>query len=139
MLLGYPLLWSTTADAVGSPEQADRVHELLLTHNFFVGGAVNPRDAELTVSSAGDHVVFRGFKNFSTGGVVSDITVLEGVLEGTEDHRPNPRRRTSSTSCRHTATSLRTGGRPPNWSTEPDGRSTACTGGLEGTGHGGPA
>lgn len=86
MLLGYHLLWSTTADVVGSPEQADRIHELLLTNNYFVGGAVNPRDAELTVSPAGDHVVFKGFKNFNTGGVISDITVLEGVLEGTDDH-----------------------------------------------------
>jgi alkylation response protein AidB-like acyl-CoA dehydrogenase len=30
--------------------------------------------------------VFNGFKNFNTGGVVSDLTVLEGVLDGTEDH-----------------------------------------------------
>jgi len=30
--------------------------------------------------------VFNGSKNFNTGGVVSDLTVLEGVLEGTENH-----------------------------------------------------
>ncbi len=30
--------------------------------------------------------MFDGAKNFNTGGVVSDLTVLEGVLEGTEDH-----------------------------------------------------
>ena len=31
-------------------------------------------------------MVFNGFKNFNTGGVVSDLTVLEGVFSGTEDH-----------------------------------------------------
>jgi hypothetical protein len=28
----------------------------------------------------------KGFKNFNTGGVVSDLTVLEGVYEGTDSH-----------------------------------------------------
>lgn len=52
----------------------------------FIGGAVNPRDSDLKITSDGDEIVFNGFKNFNTGGVVSDLTVLEGVLEGTEDH-----------------------------------------------------
>lgn len=30
--------------------------------------------------------MFTGFKNFNTGGVVSDLTVLEGGLEGSEAH-----------------------------------------------------
>lgn len=47
---------------------------------------MNPRDNDLKISNHGDHVLFDGFKNFNTGGVVSDLTVLEGVLEGTEDH-----------------------------------------------------
>ena len=49
-------------------------------------GAVNPRDSDLKISSDGDNIVFNGFKNFNTGGVISDLTVLEGVLEGTSDH-----------------------------------------------------
>jgi alkylation response protein AidB-like acyl-CoA dehydrogenase len=49
-------------------------------------GAVNPRDNDLKITDHGDHVIFDGFKHFNTGGVVSDLTVLEGVLEGTEDH-----------------------------------------------------
>ncbi|GLI80041.1 hypothetical protein PoHVEF18_008389 [Penicillium ochrochloron] len=86
MLLGYHLLWSTTASIVGTPEQAERTHELILSNNYFVGGAVNPRDNDLKISSDGDHLVFNGSKHFNTGGVVSDLTVLEGVLEGTEGH-----------------------------------------------------
>ena len=31
-------------------------------------------------------MVFNGAKNFNTGGVVSDLTVLEGVVSGTENH-----------------------------------------------------
>ena len=84
MLLGYHLLWSTTASIVGTPEQAERIHELIISNNYFVGGAVNPRDNDLKIISDGDHLVFNGAKHFNTGGVVSDLTVLEGVLEGTE-------------------------------------------------------
>lgn len=47
---------------------------------------MNPRDSDLKITSEGSNIVFNGFKNFNTGGVVSDLTVLEGVLEGTEDH-----------------------------------------------------
>ncbi|KAJ5273972.1 hypothetical protein N7478_009097 [Penicillium angulare] len=86
MLLAYHLLWSTTANVVGTPEQIERTHELIIKNNYFVGGAVNPRDSDLKITSDGDDIVFNGAKFFNTGGVVSDLTVLEGVLEGTEDH-----------------------------------------------------
>ncbi|BCS23091.1 thermophilic desulfurizing enzyme family protein [Aspergillus puulaauensis] len=86
MLLGYHLLWSTTANVVGTPEQIERTHELIISNNYFVGGAVNPRDSDLKITSDGDHIVFNGAKHFNTGGVVSDLTVLEGVLDGTEGH-----------------------------------------------------
>lgn len=86
MLLGYHLLWSTTANVVGSSEQADRLQKLILSNNYFIGGAVNPRDNDLKITDSGDKITFNGRKHFNTGGVVSDLTVLEGVLEGTEDH-----------------------------------------------------
>lgn len=86
MLLGYHLLWSTTANVVGTPEQAERTHEWIISNNYFVGGAVNPRDSDLKIVSDGDHIVFTGNKFFNTGGVVSDLTVLEGVLDSTQDH-----------------------------------------------------
>ena len=79
MLLGYHLLWSTTANVVGTDEQKDRTQKLILENNFFVGGAVNPRDNDQKITDDGDHIIFSGFKNFNTGGVVSDLTVLEGV------------------------------------------------------------
>ncbi|KAI9791137.1 MAG: hypothetical protein M1833_001696 [Piccolia ochrophora] len=86
MLLGYHLLWSTTANVVGTDEQKDRIQKLIIENNYFVGGAVNPRDSDLSITSDGDEIVFDGFKNFNTGGVISDLTILEGVFEGTEDH-----------------------------------------------------
>lgn len=86
MLLGYHLVWSTTANVIGTPEQIERTHEAIIKNNYFVGGAVNPRDTDLQITSDGDHIVFNGNKFFNTGGVVSDLTVLEGVLEGTQDH-----------------------------------------------------
>ncbi|KAG4434742.1 hypothetical protein IFR05_009768 [Cadophora sp. M221] len=86
MLLGYHLLWSTTANVVGTEEQKVRIQKLIIENNYFVGGAVNPRDNDLHITQEGDHLVFDGFKNFNTGGVVSDLTVLEGVYAGTEHH-----------------------------------------------------
>jgi hypothetical protein len=41
MLLGYHLLWSTTANVVGTEEQADRYQKLIINNNFFIGGAVS--------------------------------------------------------------------------------------------------
>lgn len=86
MLTGYHLLWSTTANVVGTDEQIESVQQVIIENNYFVGGAVNPRDSDLKITSDGEWLDFNGFKNFNTGGVVSDLTVLEGVLEGTEDH-----------------------------------------------------
>ncbi|KAI9745850.1 MAG: hypothetical protein M1818_000531 [Claussenomyces sp. TS43310] len=86
MLLGYHLLWSTTANLLGTKEQQDRFQKLIIESNYFVGGAVNPRDNELKVTLDGEELVFDGFKNFNTGGVISDLTVLEGIYEGTEAH-----------------------------------------------------
>ena len=78
-LLGYHLLWSWTSAVVGTDEQNERTQELIIKNNYFVGGAVNPRDNDQRITDAGDHIVFNGFKRFNTGGVVSDLTVLEGV------------------------------------------------------------
>ncbi|KAI9717241.1 MAG: hypothetical protein M1828_007262 [Chrysothrix sp. TS-e1954] len=86
MLLGYHLLWSWTSAVVGTDEQNDRMQQLIIENNYFVGGAVNPRDNDQKITDAGDHIVFNGFKFFNTGGVISDLTVLEGVLEGTDKH-----------------------------------------------------
>jgi hypothetical protein len=38
MLLGYHLLWSKTADIVGTEEQKDRFQKLIIENNYFVGG-----------------------------------------------------------------------------------------------------
>lgn len=47
---------------------------------------MNPRDSDLKITSDGDFLVFEGHKNFNTGGVISDLTILEGVYEGTDHH-----------------------------------------------------
>jgi hypothetical protein len=38
MLLGYHLLWSKTADIIGTDEQKDRFQKLIIENNYFVGG-----------------------------------------------------------------------------------------------------
>lgn len=66
---------------------------------------MNPRDNDLNIEPDGDNIVFnvglssfqlpelsadfllpKGFKNFNTGGVISDLTVLEGAYQGTSAH-----------------------------------------------------
>lgn len=85
-LLGYHYLWAWAARLVATDAQVAAVEELYTKENLFFGGAVNPRDSDLTITEDGDELVYHGHKSFSTGSKVSDLTVLEGVLEGTEDH-----------------------------------------------------
>lgn len=85
-LLGYHYLWAWAARLVATEEQIAAVEELYTVGNLLFGGAVNPRDSDLTVTEDGDQLVFTGRKSFSTGGQVSDLTVLEGVLDGTDTH-----------------------------------------------------
>jgi alkylation response protein AidB-like acyl-CoA dehydrogenase len=85
-LLGYHYLWAWAARLVATDDQVAAVEELYTKDTLFFGGAVNPRDSDLTITEDGDSIVYNGHKSFSTGGKVSDLTVLEGVLEGTEDH-----------------------------------------------------
>ncbi|MFE8913511.1 acyl-CoA dehydrogenase family protein [Streptomyces globisporus] len=85
-LLGYHYLWNWAARLVGTREQWEHVEAEAVRHTWFFGGAVNPRDSDVVVTEDGDDLVFTGAKTFSTGSKVSDVTVLEGVLEGTDQH-----------------------------------------------------
>ncbi|MFJ9096140.1 acyl-CoA dehydrogenase family protein [Streptomyces globisporus] len=85
-LLGYHYLWNWAARLVGTREQWEHVEAEAVRHTWFFGGAVNPRDSDVVVTEDGDDLVFAGAKTFSTGSKVSDVTVLEGVLEGTDQH-----------------------------------------------------
>ncbi|MBM7772906.1 alkylation response protein AidB-like acyl-CoA dehydrogenase [Actinokineospora baliensis] len=85
-LLGYHYLWFWAARLVGTPEQVLAVEELATKNRFFFGGAVNPRDDDVVITDEGSSIVYNGRKSFSTGSKVSDLTVLEGVLAGTDKH-----------------------------------------------------
>lgn len=85
-LLGYHYLWAWAARLVATDAQIAAVEALCTSNAFLFGGAVNPRDSDLVIREDGDDLIFSGHKSFSTGGRVSDLTVLEGVLEGTDTH-----------------------------------------------------
>lgn len=85
-LLGYHYLWNWAARLVGTREQWEHVEAEAARNQWFFGGAVNPRDEDVVVKDEGDTLTFTGRKSFSTGSKVSDVTVLEGVLDGTDDH-----------------------------------------------------
>ncbi|MDV7196876.1 acyl-CoA dehydrogenase family protein [Rhodococcus kroppenstedtii] len=85
-LYGYHLLWFWAARLVGTPEQIAAVEQAATESRWFFGGAVNPRDNDVEIADEGDTLVYHGAKTFSTGSRVSDVTVLEGVLAGTDTH-----------------------------------------------------
>ncbi|MET8468473.1 acyl-CoA dehydrogenase family protein [Streptomyces sp. NPDC006422] len=85
-LLGYHYLWNWAARLVGTREQWEHVEAEAARNQWFFGGAVNPRDDDVVVTEDGDDLVFTGRKSFSTGSRVSDVTVLEGVFSGTDQH-----------------------------------------------------
>ncbi|MER7162323.1 acyl-CoA dehydrogenase family protein [Streptomyces lydicus] len=85
-LLGYHYLWNWAARLVGTREQWEQVEAEAARQRWFFGGAVNPRDKDVVVRDEGETLVFSGRKSFSTGSRVSDVTVLEGVLEGSDQH-----------------------------------------------------
>ncbi|MEE1619863.1 acyl-CoA dehydrogenase family protein [Zafaria sp. Z1313] len=85
-LLGYHVLWAWAVRLVGTDEQIDALEELYTSQRLFFGGAVNPRDAELTVEDRGGSLVFTGRKSFSTGAEVADLLVLEGVFATSGEH-----------------------------------------------------
>ncbi|BCS21627.1 uncharacterized protein APUU_22059A [Aspergillus puulaauensis] len=80
-LLGNHYSWFWSSQILGTPKQAERWLREFTEGNYYLGGAVNPRNADMVVENAGLELVFNGEKFFSTGGVISDITVLEGVLK----------------------------------------------------------
>ena len=80
MLLGYHLLWNRTLSIVGTDEQNDRIQKLIVGDNLLVAVAANPWNGDQKITDAGDHIIFNGFKHFNTGGVTSDLTVLEEVI-----------------------------------------------------------
>ncbi|RZL78189.1 MAG: monooxygenase [Rhodococcus sp. (in: high G+C Gram-positive bacteria)] len=85
-LLGYHYLWAWAVRLVGTEPQIGAVEELYTSNRFFFGGAVNPRDTDLTIVDRGDTLLYNGVKSFSTGGRATDLTVLEGIIEGTATH-----------------------------------------------------
>ena len=85
-LLGYHYLWAWAARLVGTPDQIEAIERHYAAGQLFFGGAVNPRDNDLKVTDTGDTLVFNGRKSFSTGSGVTDLTVLEGVLENSGEH-----------------------------------------------------
>ncbi|TVY89400.1 Dibenzothiophene desulfurization enzyme C [Lachnellula willkommii] len=80
-LLGNHYSWFWSSQILGTKKQAARWLREFTEGNYYLGGAVNPRNADMTAVDDGDSVIFNGDKFFSTGGVISDVTVLEGVLQ----------------------------------------------------------
>ncbi|RDW77974.1 hypothetical protein BP5796_05826 [Coleophoma crateriformis] len=84
-LLGNHYSWFWSSQILGTSDQAKQWLKEFTEGNYYLGGAVNPRNADMTADDDGEEVIFNGDKFFSTGGVISDVTVLEGVLQGSNN------------------------------------------------------
>ena len=80
MLLSYHYLWVWLPRMWATPQQCQRMEAESARRRLFWAAAINPRDNDVLVFDAGDHLVFSGLKRFSTGARVADSLVLEGVL-----------------------------------------------------------
>lgn len=85
-LLGHHYMWNWVPRFIGTPDQIARFEAEAAGNNWFLGGAINARDQDVVVTDNGDQMVFNGKKFFATGARLSDVTCLEGVLEGTDTH-----------------------------------------------------
>ena len=57
--------WSS--QILGTPEQAEQWLREFTEGNFYIGGAVNPRNADMIAEDVGNDIIFNGDKFFSTG------------------------------------------------------------------------
>jgi alkylation response protein AidB-like acyl-CoA dehydrogenase len=91
MLLGYHYLWVWLPRMWATREQWQRMEADSARRKLFWAAAVNPRDNDVLVVDAGDHLLFTGIKRFSTGARVADWLLLEGVLADA-DGKPTEQR-----------------------------------------------
>lgn len=85
-VLGLHYMWAWMPRLTGTPEQVARFDALTGAHRWLWAGAANARGPQVTIRRDGDTLVFDGVKGFATGVPLSDRTVMEGVLEGTDTH-----------------------------------------------------
>ncbi|KAJ1026878.1 hypothetical protein NDA16_002174 [Ustilago loliicola] len=77
-LIGYHYLWSWTAALVGTDEQRAKYDEWITKNKYFVGGAVNPRDADLKpgIVYGDEWVDTLGMRGTQSGGIsISNVVV----------------------------------------------------------------
>jgi alkylation response protein AidB-like acyl-CoA dehydrogenase len=80
-LLGYHYLWAWATRFFGTDEQVSREEARYTQNCLFYGGAINPRDKNLTAFDEGDTLRLNGRKSFASGSLVSDLTCLAASLE----------------------------------------------------------
>jgi alkylation response protein AidB-like acyl-CoA dehydrogenase len=80
-LLGYHYLWAWATRFFGTEDQIAAAEEHYTSNCYFYGGAINPRDKDLTAADEGDTLRLNGRKSFASGSLVSDLTCLTASLE----------------------------------------------------------
>ncbi|WP_433334797.1 acyl-CoA dehydrogenase family protein [Spirillospora sp. CA-294931] len=80
-LLGYHYLWAWATRFFGTEEQIVQEEARYTRDCLFYGGAINPRDKDITAVDEGAALRLNGGKSFASGSLVSDLTCLTGALD----------------------------------------------------------
>lgn len=82
--LAYHYVWVWLAPFIGTEEKIQHIGEVAARAQWFFGGAAHVREATLDVTDDGDMMIFDGLISPAVGSGVSDITILEGFLPGSD-------------------------------------------------------
>ncbi|HHP7244650.1 MAG TPA: acyl-CoA dehydrogenase family protein [Elainellaceae cyanobacterium] len=81
-LYGNHVTLAALGRAIGTPEQADRYYRLVVENNWFIGNALNGRDARLKIAPEGHYFRANGVKSFGTGTISADLRVFAAAQDG---------------------------------------------------------
>ncbi|HZZ52550.1 MAG TPA: hypothetical protein VFE65_37100 [Pseudonocardia sp.] len=82
-LLAQHFLWSWLVQRAATSEQADAIQTTATRNRWFFAGTLPSPAHELRARDDSDYLVFNGRQKFTTGSGASDVTVLDGRLDGT--------------------------------------------------------
>jgi alkylation response protein AidB-like acyl-CoA dehydrogenase len=81
-MLGYHYVLSWLAPFIATDEKIQHIGEVAARAQWLFGGAARVRQGPLTITDAGDMMIFNGTMSPAVGSEVSDITMLEGFRPG---------------------------------------------------------
>lgn len=81
--LAHHYVWVWLAEFIGTAEKIDHIGKVAIRGTWFFGGAETPNQSTLRITDVGQDMIFNGVISPTVGNNISDITILEGRLDRT--------------------------------------------------------